>query len=334
MRTLLTLAAFGLLACGSPDASTDTSTETADTPTLPTTPTMQTIKFNADGNTLVGNLHLPAGFDESETYPAVVVDGSWTTVKEQMQGLYANALAEEGYIALAFDHRYYGESEGSPREFENHNAKVADIKAAVTYLQSLPYVANDRIGGLGVCASGAYMMQATAEDDRIRAYAGVVPWLMTPETAKLFYGGDEGTQDRIAKANAAEQKRESSGDIEYVPAYDPDNKEAAMFFPVEYYAKESRGNVPAWNNNFAVESWKYWLTYDGVESSKNVDVPAVIVGSDKQFLPEGAKAALDNFQGPTEMVWLSEYEHDQFYDSPEVIAQAVAGVETFFDAHL
>ena len=295
---------------------------------------MQKIQFQADGHTLTGNLHLPANFDDSKSYPAVVVDGSWTTVKEQMQGLYAERLAKEGYVALAFDHRYYGESEGSPREFENHNDKVADIKAAVTYLQSLPYVDNDRIGGLGVCASGAYMMQATAEDKRIRAYAGVVPWLMTPETAKGFYGGDEGTQDRIAKADAAEKKRQTDGDIAYVPAYDPDNPEAAMFFPVDYYAKESRGKVPAWTNNFAVESWKYWLTYDGIEASKQVDVPAIIVGSDKQFLPDGAKAALANFQGETEKLWLSDYEHDQFYDQPEVIDQAVASVEQFFDAHL
>ncbi|MEM9723383.1 MAG: CocE/NonD family hydrolase [Bacteroidota bacterium] len=295
----------------------------------------QIVNFNSAGLNLVGNLYLPIEFDESKQYPAIIVDGSWTTVKEQMQALYARGLAENGFIALAFDHRYFGESEGQPREFENHVDKVEDIKNAVTFLQALPYVDQDKIGGIGVCASGAYMMQATAEDKRIKALGTVVAWLMTSETAKLFYGGDEGIQGRIQKAQQAKEQFATTGKISYVPAYDPNDMEAAMFFPVDYYAKATRGAIPTWNNNFAVMSWEPWLTYDGIAASKQVTVPTVMIGSEKQFLPDGAQTAFANIDNAHKRaVWMNEFEHDQFYDYPEAIQKAVSELTHHFQANL
>ncbi|QCW98864.1 alpha/beta hydrolase [Aggregatimonas sangjinii] len=296
---------------------------------------MKTVNFNSEGLNLVGNLYLPTNFDDTKTYPAIIVDGSWTTVKEQMQGLYAAQLTKNGFITLAFDHRYFGESEGQPREFENHADKVEDIKNAVTYLQTIPYVDNERIGGVGVCASGAYMMQATAEDKRIKALGTVVAWLMTPETAKLFYGGDEGTNARIQKAQNAKKDFATTGDIAYVPAYEPENMEAAMFFPVEYYALESRGAIAPWTNNFAVMSWEPWLTYDGIASSNDVTVPTIMIGSEKQFLPDGAKTAFENIRNDKKRaVWMDEYQHDQFYDNEEVIEKSVTELARHFRANL
>jgi uncharacterized protein len=290
------------------------------------------VKFQSEGLTLAGDLYIPVNFDETKKHAAVIVDGSWTTVKEQMQGLYAKSLAEKGFVALAFDHRYFGESEGQPREFENHDAKVQDIKDAVTYLQSLPFVDPDKIAGLGVCASGAYMMQATAEDHRLKALATVVAWLMTPETAKLFYGGEEGTKARIEKAIAAKKKFSETGKAEYVSAYDPNNMEAAMFFPVDYYAKRERGAVPSWRNNFAVMSWEKWLTYDGIRSSNSVDAPVIMVASEKQFLPDGSKAAFANLKNRAkEIDWFNQYEHIDFYDNPAAISNAVDEIALFLD---
>lgn len=285
---------------------------------------MEKVSFQSDGLTLIGHLFLPPNFDASQKYPAIVVDGSWTTVKEQMQGLYAQALAEKGYVTLAFDHKFYGESEGQPREYEDHAVKVQDIKDALTYLETLDYVDREKMSGLGVCASGAYMLNAAAEDNRLKSMATVAAWLMTPETAKLFYGGEEGVGARIAKAQTARAKFESSGEATYVSAYDPENPEAAMFFPVDYYGKKERGAIPSWNNNFAVMSWDRWLTYDGIASSKNVDIPVVLIHSEKAFLPDGVKAAFENLSNENKSAaWLNEYEHTEFYDNPETIEKAV-----------
>ncbi len=291
-------------------------------------PQMQVVKFQSEGLTIVGNIFTPAQFDATQQYPAIIVDGSWTTVKEQMQGLYAKALAEKGFVTLAFDHRYFGESEGQPREYENHEAKVQDIKNAVTYLQSLPYVDATNISGLGVCASGAYMLQAASEDSRIKSVVTIAAWLMTPETAKLFYGGEEGIKMRIEKAQLAQKKFVETGISDYVPAYDPNNMEAAMFFPVDYYAKSGRGALATWKNNFSVMSWEKWLTYDGIVSSKKVDVPVIMIASEKQFLPDGTKIAFDNLSNSNKkIVWLNQYEHTDFYDNPIAIREAVEVIE-------
>lgn len=293
---------------------------------------MDQVQFKSEGLNLVGNLFFPPNFDNTQKYPAIIVDGSWTTVKEQMQGLYAKALAEKGYVTLAFDHKYYGQSEGQPREYEDHKAKVQDIKDALTYLESLAFVNQEKLGGLGVCASGAYMLNAAAEDKRLQTIATVAAWLMTPETAKAIYGGDEGIKGRIEKAQAARAKFESTGEATYVSAYDPENPEAAMFFPVDYYAQAERGAVPSWKNNFAVMSWDKWLTYDGIVSSKSVEVPVIMVHSEKAFLPDGVKAALENLPNSHKKIaWMNAYEHTDFYDNAEAIAQATEAITHHFE---
>ncbi len=98
------------------------------------------IEFTSGGEKIVGVLYIPKEFSEKKTYEAVVVTGSWTTVKEQMPNLYAKKLAEKGFVALTFDFRNYGESSGTPRNFEDPNKKAIDISSAVSYLQTLPFV--------------------------------------------------------------------------------------------------------------------------------------------------------------------------------------------------
>jgi uncharacterized protein len=291
---------------------------------------MEKVTFQSKGLTLVGNLYKPANFDETKKYPALIVDGSWTTVKEQMQGLYADKLAEKGFVTLTFDHKHFGESEGQPREYENPKEKVQDIKDAVTFLQSFPFVISEKISGFGICASGAYMIQAASEDSRITSVATVAAWLMTPETAKLFYGGDDGINQRVGKSKEALSVFAASGKAEYVPAYDPNNMEAAMFFPVDYYAKVERGAVPSWRNNFAVMSWEQWLTYDGVASSTRLTTPVIMIASEKQFLPEGTKEAFNNLSNENKNIkWLNHYEHTDFYDNQEAIQTSTAFIAEF-----
>jgi fermentation-respiration switch protein FrsA (DUF1100 family) len=90
------------------------------------------IHFNSEGLVLAGNLYKPQNFEPAKKYPAILVGGSWTTVKEQMSGLYAEELAKQGFITLAIDPRYFGESEGQPRFWENPFAKIADFKNTIT----------------------------------------------------------------------------------------------------------------------------------------------------------------------------------------------------------
>ncbi|MFJ8053635.1 alpha/beta hydrolase [Streptomyces luteogriseus] len=109
------------------------------------------INFDRDGVTLVGNLFTPDDLDENGRHPAVIVQGSFTSVKEQMAGTYAERFAGQGFVALSFDYAHYGESEGQPRQYESPAEKLFDLQAAVTYLTGLPYV--QAVGMVGVCTS-------------------------------------------------------------------------------------------------------------------------------------------------------------------------------------
>src|SRR5205809_269945 len=109
------------------------------------------INFDREGLTLVGDLFTPENFDENGHYNAVIVEGSFTSVKEQMAGTYAQKFANEGFVALAFDYAHYGESAGEPRQLESPTEKLSDLRAAVSYLSALPYV--QAVGMVGVCTS-------------------------------------------------------------------------------------------------------------------------------------------------------------------------------------
>ncbi|MEM8891072.1 MAG: CocE/NonD family hydrolase, partial [Bacteroidota bacterium] len=138
---------------------------------------MKKIQFKSEGLSLAGNLFYPENWESDKKYPAIVVSGSWTTVKEQMAGLYAKKLAEKGFITLAFDFRNFGESEGEPRFYESPSLKKEDVKAAVAYLESLPEVEENQIGAFGVCAGAMYTLMAASEEAKIKAVVTAASWL-------------------------------------------------------------------------------------------------------------------------------------------------------------
>ncbi|HKX44637.1 MAG TPA: alpha/beta hydrolase, partial [Burkholderiaceae bacterium] len=118
-------------------------------------PAVQKVSFkNNNGITIVGNLHFPSGFKKGGKYPALVTVPPAGGAKEQTAGLYARKMAAKGFLAIAIDASFQGESGGLPRFKEDPNARVEDIRGAVDYLVGLPYVDEARIGVLGICAGG------------------------------------------------------------------------------------------------------------------------------------------------------------------------------------
>lgn len=147
---LMLMLAFSMAGCGAQSTSvasemnleSSTAEETEETSMPEQNITAEGVTFtNEDsGLELSGILFRPDGFDEAKTYPAVVVAGPMLSVKEQAQSVYAQRLAEQGYLAMVFDYSYFGESEGEPRQLEVPDVKASDISSVVTFLQSLPYV--------------------------------------------------------------------------------------------------------------------------------------------------------------------------------------------------
>jgi fermentation-respiration switch protein FrsA (DUF1100 family) len=218
------------------------------------------VTFQSEGETLVGTLFLPPTYRQGQKLSAIIVEGPWTQVKEQVGYRYGEKLATKGFAALSIDHRFWGKSAGTPRNYESTSEKAKDLIHAISFLEKSHAIDRNRIGLLGVCAGAGITARVVAADERIKAYATVAAWLQHPSTTPLFYEGEEGVARRIALSEAAREKYQQSKVVDYVAAYDPTpNSGAAMFFPVDYYSNPSRGAIPQWENRFAVMDGKNGL---------------------------------------------------------------------------
>jgi fermentation-respiration switch protein FrsA (DUF1100 family) len=260
--------------------------------------------------------------DLFERQPAVIVTGSWLTVKEQMPHQYALALSARGYTVFTFDFAGFGESGGTLRQAEVPARKIADITTAARYVSSLSYVRPGGVGHLAVCASAQYTLAAIAAGAPIDSFVSVAGWYHDTESVAPFYGGPDGVSLRVARAREAFDAFLRTGEVRTVPAYEDGNDRAGMFFTLDYYADPARGAVPEWTNEMAELSWLYWLTFDGISVAPRVSVPTLLVHGDDCVLPGNAKAVHDAIVGPKELVWAEGTQTD-FYDQPAHVALAV-----------
>ena len=306
-----------------------------------TSNTMESITFRSEGAQLSGNIYYPKNYDEEKQYPAIIVSGSWTTVKEQMAGLYTKKLAENGFITLVFDFRNFGQSEGEPRFYESPALKKVDIENAVAYLESLSTVDNSKIGAFGVCAGAMYTLMAASEDNRIKSVVTAASWLHDAEAVKLFYGGEEGVQAKIKAAQNAKKAYAENGVVAYIPTISTDDVSAAMYGPYDYYLNPERGAIKEWSNDkFAVMSWEDWLTTDPMPTAKYLTQPTLMIHSDGAVLPNYTKKYFEQIAATDKKLhWMeteleSPFHQFNYYDQDAEVNEAVGEAVKWFQSKL
>jgi hypothetical protein len=291
---------------------------------------VERVTFLSGGERIVGDLYIPADVDAARPAPGVVVTGAWTTIKEQMAGLYARELAERGYVALAFDFRTWGESGGTPRSLESPDLKIADIHAAAAFLEARRETT--AVGGLGICASAGYMATAAAQGARLESLALVAPWLHDRAIVEEVYGGSDGVAALVASGRAAQARFTSGGESTLIPAAGPAGSNALMA-GAPYYTEADRGLVAAWENTFNVASWEGWLTFDAHRAAA-LTQPFFIAHSEAAAIPHGARRFYAAVQGRKSALWLENVTQFDFYDRPDAVKAATDAVAAHFAATL
>jgi uncharacterized protein len=289
---------------------------------------VETVHFDSQGTRLTGRLHHPGG----PTPPAIIVTGSWLTVKEQMPENYAPRLAEAGYAALTFDFRGFGQSEGEPREVESPARKAEDLRAAARFLADHPRVDGRNVGSLAICASAGYAAAASRDGAPIRSIAMVAPWLHDAAIVRSFYGGEAGVNDRLGQALVARRRYEQTGQVDYIKAASNTDPSAAMYGEgdtVDYYLNPKRGAVPEWGRRFALMAWTEWLAYDPIAFAGEVTVPTRLVTGEQTATPQGARQFAAALKAPHDLVWLPGTQFD-FYDNPATVSAATAAAIEHF----
>ena len=199
---------------------------------------------NRYGVTLAADLYIPK--NATGKLPAIAMSGPYGAVKEQVSGLYAQTLAELGFLTIAFDPSFTGESGGSPRGVSSPDINTEDFCAAVDYLSTRADVDADRIGILGICGFGGFAVNAAAIDTRIKATVAITMYDMTRVTAKGYFDADDNADYRYEmKRQLNAQRTEDYRNGTYVHAGgNPDvaPADAPQFLKdyVDYY-KTKRG---------------------------------------------------------------------------------------------
>lgn len=274
---------------------------------------------------LAGLLRIPDGFNLSMNYPAIVVTGPMLSVKEQAQSVYATRLTEAGYVTLVFDGTYFGESEGLPRGLELPEVKESDIEAAVDYLVSLPYVDNDRIGGLGICGSGSYMSVAGVKEPRLKAVAAVVPAISDISNSPMM--GFFKPEAEVKAAKEAYDKGE--GGLEYLNFMPRAFDEGAAY----YYT--SRGSRRGYSNKVVAWSQLELVKYNVVNIVKDMQKPYLVISGENAWSKPSSTEVFDAVpHSKKQMVVIPEAGHFDLYDLEPYVSEAMAHIIPFFGENL
>lgn len=294
---------------------------------------MERVEFGADGITLVGDLRVPAGAARA---PGLVFTGPFTGVRDQVIGLYAERLADAGFVTLAFDHRNFGDSGGQPRRHEDPQGKLADLRAAVSFLRARPEADPERIGAVGICLGGGYALKFAAFDPRVKAFAGIAGAYNSPYAMRTGIGA-EGYRQILTSLTSTAEEHDRGGPVQYLPAVAAEG-EAAMAGaePFAYYGT-SRGASAGWQNSVTRASVRELLTMENMTGADFLSpTPGLIVHGveDAYCSPAGAREAYQRMAGPKQDVWLDAKLHIDLYDTEPYVTQAVTAVSGFFTEHL
>ena len=302
---------------------------------------VEKVKFkNRFGITLVGDLYTPKSMHRGERLAAIALSGPFGAVKEQASGLYGQKLAENGFITLAFDPSYTGESSGSPRHVASPDINTEDFSAAVDYLSNNPLVDPQRIGILGICGFGGFALNAAAIDTRIKATVTSTMYDMTRVSAKGYNDTIDATARMAMKQALNEQRTEDFKNKKYAPA---DGLPAKLKGDEPPFIKDywSYYKTPRGFHKRSINSHGHWNTTSSLSLinqpilsySSEITTPVLMLHGEKAHSRYFSEDAFKKLKGDNkELVIIPEANHVDLYDNFKKIP--LAKIVEFFQKNL
>lgn len=295
---------------------------------------------------IAANIQFPPGFDETKTYPAIVSIHPFGSCKEQTSGnVYGKALAAEGFVVIAYDASFQGQSGGAPRWVEDPTQRVEDVSRVIDYLVTLPYVDENRIGVLGVCGGGGYAVNATLTEKRIKAVVSITG----VNIGRLFREGFSGYNPLGAlSAMAVQRTKEARGGElqvnELLPASLNVARQAGLterdvFEATDYY-KTPRGQQEGGATRMLFSHAQKTLAWDAFAFAETLLTQPVMVVVGQKIGAFGAfRDGMEIYGRATaskdrQLVSLEDWSHYDLYDKPEPVGLALEKVTPFFKQHL
>ena len=291
---------------------------------------------------VVGNLVTPKALDRSGRAPAVIVGHPMGAVKEQSSMLYAQKLAEQGFVTLAIDLPFWGESDGRPRNLVAPELYTEAFNAAVDYLGTRPFIDRERIGVLGICGSGSFSVSAAKMDPRLKAVATVSMYDMGSVTRDGLNHSVNAEQRQALLAKASEQRYsafETGEDpfMDFLPLQLPAGADPVTREFWEYYRTPRGAAIPEGytlmqTQNRRLTSEVRFVNFYPFNDIETIKRPMLFIAGDQAHSREFSVDAYNRASEPKELFWVPGAGHVDLYDRVDLIP--FDKLITFFSDHL
>ncbi|CNG78545.1 TPA: alpha/beta hydrolase [Yersinia enterocolitica] len=299
------------------------------------------VKYDLHGIQIAANVYTPANYDPAKKYPAVVVAHPNGGVKEQVAGLYAQRLAEHGYITITADAAYQGASGGMPRNVDKPANRIEDIHGMADYISQYPGVDTTRIGLLGICGGGGYSLKAAQTDKRFKALATLSMFDSGLVRRNGYQDSQLSTiQDRLKQASDARAKEVATGEITYTgDAQLTDEQIAKLPFDLYRQGFEYYGKTHAHPNStfrYTLSSLLDLMSFDAQSNMDLINQPLLMIAgtkADSRYMTESAFKKATGTQNK-ELFLIDGATHIETYWVPRYVDQAMSKIDNFFDKNI
>jgi fermentation-respiration switch protein FrsA (DUF1100 family) len=299
------------------------------------------VTYKLNGIDIKANVYTPANYDTSKKYPAVVVAHPNGGIKEQTAGLYAQNLAEAGYITIAFDAAYQGASGGEPRHTDKPQYRTEDIHGAADFITQYPGVDANRLGVLGICGGGGYSLKAGQSDKRFKAIATLSMFNSGVVRRNGFQNSQVNTlQERLKQASEARALEVAGGKILYSGVATITDEEIAKTTTdlyregYEYYYRSHAH--PNSTFLYTTSSLMDLMTWDATDQIELINQPLLMIAgskADTKYMTDEAFIKATNAKNK-ELFLIDGATHIQTYWKPEYVKQAVDKLVNFYQTNL